>query len=285
MVVYKDSLSYKRSPLVLVPVIEFGDSYKVPTSTDPDDTTRRDAEQSGRTVTFTTEDMQKKKNDVKARTTLLLSLPDEHQLRFSKYKTAKELWAAILKTFGDYALWEVIKNDATLPKTKVMEGVTTKMPITTAEEKAQKRLEASKTYESVGAFGENLLQEDVNQKLLRSLSLEWNTHVVVWRSKADLDTMSMNDLYNNLKLWCHVMVLVDMTRVIRQRKGQIMHSWFSHLHVLTQRSGGHRPHGAPMRPLLRSSGHRPHRGSMRPSYRSAGHRPHGPSMNPRRPTM
>nr|GEZ27284.1 hypothetical protein [Tanacetum cinerariifolium] len=45
--------------------------------------------------------MQKKKNDVKARTTLLLSLPDEHQLRFSKYKTVRELWAAILKTFGE----------------------------------------------------------------------------------------------------------------------------------------------------------------------------------------
>nr|GFB67812.1 hypothetical protein [Tanacetum cinerariifolium] len=44
--------------------------------------------------------MQKKKNDVKARTTLLLSHPDEHQLRFSKYKTTRELWAAILKTFG-----------------------------------------------------------------------------------------------------------------------------------------------------------------------------------------
>nr|GEV01427.1 hypothetical protein [Tanacetum cinerariifolium] len=42
----------------------------------------------------------RKKNDVKARTTLLLSLPDEHQLRFSKYKTAREFWAAILKTFG-----------------------------------------------------------------------------------------------------------------------------------------------------------------------------------------
>nr|GFB93483.1 hypothetical protein [Tanacetum cinerariifolium] len=54
----------------------------------------------GRTVTVTTDDMQKKKNDVKARTTLLLSLPDEHQLRISKYKTARELWAAILKTFG-----------------------------------------------------------------------------------------------------------------------------------------------------------------------------------------
>nr|GEW98621.1 hypothetical protein [Tanacetum cinerariifolium] len=44
--------------------------------------------------------MQKRRNDVKARTTLLLALPDEHQLRFCKYKTAQELWAAILKTFG-----------------------------------------------------------------------------------------------------------------------------------------------------------------------------------------
>ncbi|GKE29795.1 hypothetical protein Tco_1445179 [Tanacetum coccineum] len=36
-------------------------------------------------------------------------------------------------------------------------------------------------------------QEDVNQKLLRSLSTEWSTHAVVWRNKADLDTMSMYD--------------------------------------------------------------------------------------------
>ncbi|GJZ51213.1 hypothetical protein Tco_0605728, partial [Tanacetum coccineum] len=49
-------------------------------------------------------------------------------------------------------------------------------------------------------LGEKLSQEDVNQKLLRSLSPEWNIHVVVWRNKADLDTMSMDDLYNNLKV-------------------------------------------------------------------------------------
>ncbi|GKG23067.1 hypothetical protein Tco_0388370, partial [Tanacetum coccineum] len=48
---------------------------------------------------------------------------------------------------------------------------------------------------------EKLSQEDVNQNLIRSLSLEWNTHVVVWRNKADLDTMSMDDLYNNLKVY------------------------------------------------------------------------------------
>nr|GFA64561.1 ribonuclease H-like domain-containing protein [Tanacetum cinerariifolium] len=82
---------------------------------------------------------------------------------------------------------------------------------------------------------EKLSQEDVNQKLLRSLSPKWNTYAVVWRNKVDLDTMSIDDLYNNLKPWCHMMVLVDMTGVIRQRNDLIMHSWLSHLQVLTQR--------------------------------------------------
>nr|GEV93461.1 hypothetical protein [Tanacetum cinerariifolium] len=82
-------------------VIEFGYSYTAPENS-PSTTTisTTSGEKSGRTVTLTTKDMQKKKNDVKARTTQLLSLPDEHQLQFSKHKTAKELWAAILKTFG-----------------------------------------------------------------------------------------------------------------------------------------------------------------------------------------
>ncbi|GJZ65211.1 retrovirus-related pol polyprotein from transposon TNT 1-94 [Tanacetum coccineum] len=50
-------------------------------------------------------------------------------------------------------------------------------------------------------FGETLSQEDVNQKLLRSLSPEWNTHVVVWRNKPKLEKMSMDDLYKNLKVY------------------------------------------------------------------------------------
>nr|GEZ64844.1 hypothetical protein [Tanacetum cinerariifolium] len=48
-------------------------------------------------------------------------------------------------------------------------------------------------------LGEKISQ-DVKHKLLRSLSPEWNTYVVVWKNKADLDTMSMDDLYNNLKV-------------------------------------------------------------------------------------
>nr|GEY40587.1 hypothetical protein [Tanacetum cinerariifolium] len=64
-------------------VIEFRDSYTAPESSPSTTTTSTTSgDKSGRTVTLTTEDMQKKKNDVKARTTLLLSLPDEHKLRF-----------------------------------------------------------------------------------------------------------------------------------------------------------------------------------------------------------
>nr|GFB96262.1 hypothetical protein [Tanacetum cinerariifolium] len=59
-------------------VIKFKDSYVVPANTTTTNTTS--GEKSRRTVTLTAEDMQRKKNDVKARTTLLLSLPDEHQL-------------------------------------------------------------------------------------------------------------------------------------------------------------------------------------------------------------
>nr|GEX75843.1 ribonuclease H-like domain-containing protein [Tanacetum cinerariifolium] len=60
------------------------DSYEVPASTVSatitDTTSGETSKKSRRTVTVTAEDMQKKKNDVKARTTLLLSLLDEHQL-------------------------------------------------------------------------------------------------------------------------------------------------------------------------------------------------------------
>nr|GEX95066.1 hypothetical protein [Tanacetum cinerariifolium] len=41
----------------------------------------------------------------------------------------------------DYSLWEVIKNDNTLPKTQVVKGVTTMMHITSVEDKAKRRLE------------------------------------------------------------------------------------------------------------------------------------------------
>ncbi|GJX61395.1 hypothetical protein Tco_0294295 [Tanacetum coccineum] len=50
------------------------------------------------------------------------------------------------------------------------------------------------------------------------------------------------------QLWCHVIVLVDMTGVIKQRKGLIMHSWLSHLQVLTQRGLGYEDYNAVLPP-------------------------------------
>ncbi|GJT29021.1 hypothetical protein Tco_0909296 [Tanacetum coccineum] len=118
------------------------------------------------------------------------------------------------------------ENGNTAPKITIVQGVNKVIPPTTAKEKAQKRLEvkarstlmmgipnehqlkfnsikdAKLLLEAIEKrFGETLSQEDVNQKLLRSLSPEWNTHAIVWRNKPELETMSMDDLYNNLKAY------------------------------------------------------------------------------------
>nr|GEW07943.1 hypothetical protein [Tanacetum cinerariifolium] len=62
-------------------------------------TSGKTGKKSGRKVTLTAEDMQRKKNDVKAITTLLLSLPDEHQLRFNDlYNHLKVYESEVQKT-------------------------------------------------------------------------------------------------------------------------------------------------------------------------------------------
>nr|GEW63266.1 hypothetical protein [Tanacetum cinerariifolium] len=197
----------------------------------------------------------------------------------------------------DYALWDVIENSPTLQKTQVVKGVTTFMPITSIEDKAQKRLEvkarstlmmgipnehqlkfnsikdAKQLMQAIEKrfelLGEKISQEDVNQRLLISLSPEWNTHAVVWRNKADLDTMSMDDIYNNLKghfaRECRAPRSQDtnhkestrrtvpvetpaLTYLVscdglggydwsdQAEKVQTMHSWLTHLQVQTPRS-------------------------------------------------
>nr|GEZ15048.1 hypothetical protein [Tanacetum cinerariifolium]GEZ24610.1 hypothetical protein [Tanacetum cinerariifolium] len=44
-------------------------------------------------------------------------------------------------------------------------------------------------------------QDDINQKFLNSLAPEWLMHTIVWRNRSDLDTMSLDDLYNHLKVY------------------------------------------------------------------------------------
>ncbi|GJW51168.1 retrovirus-related pol polyprotein from transposon TNT 1-94 [Tanacetum coccineum] len=49
--------------------------------------------------------------------------------------------------------------------------------------------------------GEVIPQEDINQKFLRSLSQEWTMHTIVWRNKPEIKTLSLDDLFNNLKAY------------------------------------------------------------------------------------
>ncbi|GJS26299.1 ribonuclease H-like domain-containing protein [Tanacetum coccineum] len=57
-----------------------------------------------------------------------------------------------------------------------------------------------KIVSQLAILGENISQEDLNFKFLRSLPSEWSMHVVVWRNKPDLGIISFDDLYNNFKI-------------------------------------------------------------------------------------
>ncbi|GKB96544.1 putative ribonuclease H-like domain-containing protein [Tanacetum coccineum] len=152
-------------------VIENGNSFKpVPRTTQNADGTSTSMIPGA----VTTEEKTQKKNDVKARSMLLMALPNEHLLTFNQYKDSKTLFDAIQTRFGG--------NDAT--------------------KKTQKTL-LKQMYENFNSPSTESLDSIFNrlQKIfLRSLPSEWNTHVVVWRNKPDLDTMSFDDLYNNFKI-------------------------------------------------------------------------------------
>nr|GEV60227.1 ribonuclease H-like domain-containing protein [Tanacetum cinerariifolium] len=136
-----------------------------------------------------------------------------HMMAASKVPMLKpsefEIWKIRIEQYIqmiDYSLWEVIRNGATLPKTQVVEGVITVMPITTIEEKAQRRLEVkARSTLMMSILNEHQLKfnsiKDAKQ-LLKAVKRDLvNTHAVVWRNKTDLDTMSIDDLYNNLKMY------------------------------------------------------------------------------------
>ncbi|GKE44180.1 hypothetical protein Tco_1471464, partial [Tanacetum coccineum] len=137
-----------------------------------------------------------------------------------------DMWRLRIKQYfqvQDYALWDIIENGNSFkPAAKTTTNAdgtsTTLIPgLVTTKEKVQKKndmnakmLQAEsldfifnriqKIISQLAILGENISQEDLNLKFLRSLPSEWNTHVVVWRNKSDLDTISFDDLYNNFKI-------------------------------------------------------------------------------------
>ncbi|GJX87359.1 putative ribonuclease H-like domain-containing protein [Tanacetum coccineum] len=141
----------------------------------------------------TTEEKVQKKNNVKARSMLLMTLPNEHLMTFNQYKDAQTLLAAIQTRFGGNEATK--KTKKTLLK-QMYENFSA--PSTESLDSIFNRLQ--KIVSQLAILGENISQENLNLKFLRSLPSEWNTHVVVWRNKPHLDTMSFYDLYNNFKI-------------------------------------------------------------------------------------
>nr|GEX72034.1 putative ribonuclease H-like domain-containing protein [Tanacetum cinerariifolium] len=122
-----------------------------------------------RTVAITTEDMQKRKNDVKARTTLLLALPDEHHHQKTKKNQLKQ-------QYGNFKA----KGSETLEQTF-------------------NRLQAIISH--LEFMDVPIKEDDFNQNFLTSLAPEWLVYTIVWRNRDDLDTMSLDDVYNHLKVY------------------------------------------------------------------------------------
>ncbi|GKE01918.1 hypothetical protein Tco_1389901 [Tanacetum coccineum] len=142
----------------------------------------------------TAEKKAQKRLEVKARSSLMMGIPNEHQLKFNLIKDAKLLMEAIKKIFGRNATTKKTQRNILKQQYENFTSPRSEMIDQTFD-----RLQ--KLVSQLELLRETISQEDVNQKLLRSLSPEWNTHVVVWRNKTDLDTMSMDDLYNNLKVY------------------------------------------------------------------------------------
>ncbi|GJW01388.1 putative ribonuclease H-like domain-containing protein [Tanacetum coccineum] len=142
----------------------------------------------------TAEEKAQRRLEVKARSTLMMGIPNEHQLKFNSIKDAKKLPEAVEKRFGGNAATRKTQRNLLKQQYENFTAPSSEMLDQTFDwiQKLVSQLEL---------LDEKLSQEDVNQKLLRSLSPECNTHAVVWRNKADLDIMSMYDLYNNLKVY------------------------------------------------------------------------------------
>ncbi|GJR38928.1 putative ribonuclease H-like domain-containing protein [Tanacetum coccineum] len=109
----------------------------------------------------------------------------------------------------DYSLWEVILNGNKVLKRTVGE-VEQEYEPTSAEEKQDRRNKMKARGTLLMALPNKdqlkfhsykdakLLMEAIEK---RSLPSEWKTHALIWNNKEEIKTISLDDLYNNLKIY------------------------------------------------------------------------------------
>nr|GEV90696.1 ribonuclease H-like domain-containing protein [Tanacetum cinerariifolium] len=128
----------------------------------------------------------------KARTTLLMALPEDHLVKFHKMADAKEMWEAIKSKFGG--------NDESKKMHKYLlkqqfEGFS--VSVLEGLHKGYNRFQT--LLSQLEIHGAGVSHEDANHKFLRSLPSSWSQVALIMRTKPGLYTLSFDDLYNNLK--------------------------------------------------------------------------------------
>nr|GEW57757.1 hypothetical protein [Tanacetum cinerariifolium] len=135
-----------------------------------------------------------KKIEFEARGTLLMALPDKHQLNFNIHKDVKSLIEAIEKRFGGNKETKKVQKTLLKQQYENFSGSSSE-----SLDQIHDRLQI--LISKLEILGESLSQEDINMKFLRSLPSEWRTHTLIWWNKADLEDQSLDDLFNNLKIY------------------------------------------------------------------------------------
>nr|GEY27077.1 hypothetical protein [Tanacetum cinerariifolium] len=133
------------------------------------------------------------------------------------------MWMEQYLTHTDYALWEVIINsDSPVLEPLLLEAIKIRFGGNKESKKMHKTIlkqqyenfvasrseGLDKTYDRFEKLisqlelnGEVISQEDANIKLLKSLPPTGNNIALIMRNKPGIETLSMDDLYNNLKVY------------------------------------------------------------------------------------
>ncbi|GKA04391.1 hypothetical protein Tco_0677172 [Tanacetum coccineum] len=131
--------------------------------------------------------------DRKAKNILLMAIPKEHMRRFHGMNDAKEIWEAIRTRFGGNA------NSKKMQKA-VFKQQFKEFTISNSEGLKKRYDRFQQLLFQLEAHGAEVSIEDANHKFLRSLPPTWSNLAMTMRTKPDVDTLSIDDLYNNLAL-------------------------------------------------------------------------------------
>nr|GEX55786.1 hypothetical protein [Tanacetum cinerariifolium] len=126
------------------------------------------------------------RNELKARGTLLMALPDKHQLKFNSQKDGKTLMEAIEKRFGGNTKTKKVQKTLLKQQFENFTGFS-------YEDLDQIHDRLQKLVSQLEIHGVSLSQKDVNLKFLRSLPSEWKTHTLIWRNNANIEEHGLDD--------------------------------------------------------------------------------------------